>query len=70
GDLPVLFSNAGRAKMTVFTNRFHVRDIIGKAVIIHQNPDDYVSQPSGSAGKRLACGVIMPVAPARKRVVY
>lgn len=58
GDFPVLFSNDGRAITCFFTNRFKVPDIIGKAVIIHQNPDDYRSQPAGNAGKRLACGVI------------
>ena len=33
--------------------------IIGKAVIVHADPDDLESQPSGNAGARLACGVIM-----------
>jgi len=59
GDFPVLFSNNGRAEMCFFTNRFKPVDVIGKAVIIHQNPDDYRTQPSGNAGKRLACGVIV-----------
>lgn len=58
GDFPVLFSNNGWARMTFFTNKFSVEDIIGKAVIIHQNPDDYRTQPAGNSGKRLACGVI------------
>lgn len=58
GDFPVLFSNNGYSQMRFFTNRFKVEDVIGKAVIIHQNPDDYRSQPAGNAGKRLACGVI------------
>jgi Cu-Zn family superoxide dismutase len=58
GDFPVLFSNNGFANMCFFTNRFKVADILGKAVIIHQSPDDYRSQPAGDAGKRLACGVI------------
>ncbi len=58
GDFPVLFSNGGVAAMCFFTNRFKAADVVGKAVIIHQNPDDYRSQPSGNAGKRLACGVI------------
>ena len=34
-------------------------DILGKAFIVHANPDDYVSQPSGNAGGRIACGVIV-----------
>lgn len=34
--------------------------IIGKAVIVHANKDDFSSQPSGAAGARIACGVIRP----------
>ncbi|MCB1111108.1 MAG: superoxide dismutase family protein [Chlamydiales bacterium] len=33
--------------------------IIGKSVIVHADADDYVTQPTGNAGKRLACGVIV-----------
>lgn len=58
GDFPVLFSNNGYARMSFFTDKFKPRDIIGKSVIIHQNPDDYRSQPAGNSGKRIACGVI------------
>jgi Cu-Zn family superoxide dismutase len=32
--------------------------IIGKAVIIHKDTDDYTTQPTGNAGGRIACGVI------------
>lgn len=32
--------------------------IVGKAVIVHAQPDDLQSQPVGEAGSRLACGVI------------
>lgn len=60
GDFPVLFSNGGYAWMCFFTDRFKVAQIIGRAVIIHQNPDDYRTQPAGDAGKRLACGAIIP----------
>ncbi len=59
GDFPVLFSNGGTAKMLFFTNRFFPEDVIGRSVIIHQSPDDYVTQPSGSGGKRIACGSIV-----------
>ncbi len=59
GDFPVLFSNNGYAWMCFFTNRFIPRDIIGRSVVIHENPDDYSSQPAGNAGRRIACGVIV-----------
>ncbi len=58
GDFPVLFSNNGYARMAFFTNKFRVKDIIEKTVIIHQNPDDYRTQPAGDSGKRLECGLI------------
>ncbi len=58
GDFPVLFSNQGRAKMTFFTDKFKPYEVIGKSIIIHENPDDYRTQPAGNAGKRLACGLI------------
>ena len=32
--------------------------IIDQAVVVHAEPDDLTSQPSGSAGARVACGVI------------
>lgn len=58
GDFPVLFSNKGFAYMSFFTDKFTVAEVIGKAVIIHESPDDYRTQPAGNAGRRLACGVI------------
>lgn len=35
--------------------------IIGKSIVIHAKADDFYSQPSGDAGKRVACGVILPL---------
>ncbi len=58
GDFPVLFSNSGLATMTFFTNRFKVAEVVGRSVIIHENPDDYRSQPGEASGRRLACGLI------------
>jgi superoxide dismutase, Cu-Zn family len=58
GDFPVLFSNQGMARMSFFTDKFKVTDVIGKSLVIHQNPDDYRTQPAGASGKKLACGVI------------
>jgi Cu-Zn family superoxide dismutase len=30
----------------------------GSALVVHADPDDYVSQPAGNSGARIACGVI------------
>lgn len=58
GDLPPLFSAGGNALSAVLTDRFTLNQIIGKTVIIHENPDDFVTQPSGNSGARIACGII------------
>jgi Cu-Zn family superoxide dismutase len=36
-----------------------VTSIVGRAVIVHASADDLTSQPSGAAGPRQACGVIL-----------
>ncbi len=36
-------------------------NILGKSIIIHQGLDDFHSQPSGNAGKRIGCGIISSV---------
>lgn len=33
-------------------------DIVNHAIVVHADPDDFVSQPSGNAGTRIGCGVI------------
>ncbi len=58
GDLPPIFGNHGYARMSVLTDRFKVREIIGRVIIIHRNFDDFTSQPSGNAGEKIACGKI------------
>lgn len=59
GDLPPLFGNRGYAFLAVFTDRFSVDEIIGRTVIIHANPDDFTTQPSGNSGAKIACGRIL-----------
>ncbi|MGI6161892.1 MAG: superoxide dismutase family protein [Christensenellales bacterium] len=58
GDLPPLFGNNGYAWGAFLTDRFSVEMVMGRTVIIHSNPDDFTSQPSGNAGEMMACGVI------------
>jgi Cu-Zn family superoxide dismutase len=38
-------------------------DILGRALVVHAQADDYRSQPAGNAGARVACGVIRATAP-------
>jgi superoxide dismutase, Cu-Zn family len=35
-------------------------DADGSALVIHARADDYVTDPAGNAGDRLACGVVTP----------
>ncbi|MBC6996884.1 superoxide dismutase family protein [Cytophaga sp. FL35] len=35
------------------------KNIVGRAVIVHQGKDDFTSQPSGDAGARVACTAII-----------
>ncbi|WP_454722604.1 MULTISPECIES: superoxide dismutase family protein [Cupriavidus] len=32
--------------------------VVGHAVVVHKDPDDYRTQPTGNSGGRVACGVI------------
>ncbi len=59
GDLPVLFSHQGIARMAFFTDRFTADEVVGRSIIIHMHPDDYRTQPAGDSGPRLACGIIV-----------
>ncbi len=58
GDLPPLLSYGGRAYLAVVTDRFSIRDILGRTVVIHSDPDDFRTQPAGNAGTKIGCGVI------------
>lgn len=61
GDMPPLFGAGNRAFLAFLTDRFTVNEVIGKAVIIHDRPDDFTTQPSGNAGNKIACGVVSTV---------
>jgi Cu-Zn family superoxide dismutase len=62
GDLGNIEADAGgngHYDRTDTLLKFDGRDsIIGRGVIVHAGADDLVSQPSGNAGPRVACGVI------------
>ena len=52
---------SGFAWMMYVTDRFSIPELIGKTVIIHSNPDDFTTQPSGNSGNKIACGTIQAV---------
>lgn len=63
GDLPSLKADAnGVAKFSFESRTIRVgsgdNNIVGKGLIVHRDPDDYKTQPTGNAGPRLACAVI------------
>lgn len=58
GDLPALLSCGGRAYMTVWTDRFGIKDILGRTVVIHSGADDFKTQPAGNSGEKIGCGEI------------
>lgn len=35
------------------------KNIVGKSLIVHESPDDFVTQPTGNAGGRVSCGGII-----------
>jgi len=63
GDLPSLMADAqGVAKVnftsTTLTLKPGTTSIMDKGLIVHRDPDDYKTQPTGNSGPRVACGVI------------
>ena len=57
GDMPPLLGSQGYAYSVFYDKRFAITEIIGKAVIIHEKPDDFTTQPSGA---RLPFRTAMP----------
>tara|TARA_B100000809_G_scaffold263667_1_gene317490 strand:- start:2705 stop:3337 length:633 start_codon:yes stop_codon:yes gene_type:complete len=66
GDIGNFIANAqGQATISKITDEWCIgcgdesKDILGKAIIVHQGVDDFKSQPSGAAGSRVSCGGII-----------
>lgn len=68
GDLPNLFVGAdgsgaaeffsGAVSLDGADGKPALLDKDGSALVVHANQDDFVTQPIGGAGARIACGVI------------
>lgn len=58
----VTSDDAGRVQIEFLSPSITVEaganSVVGRAVILHANPDDLTSQPTGNAGGRIACGVV------------
>ena len=63
GDLPSLKADAsGKAEVNFISKTISVasgvNQIVGRGLIVHRDPDDFKTQPTGNSGPRLACAVI------------
>jgi len=62
GDLGNLQADAsGKARLTAVDAKLSfegANSIIGRGVVVHAQPDDFTTQPTGASGPRVACGVI------------
>lgn len=63
GDLPSLKADSyGVARFKFETTSLSVggakADVVGRGLIVHRDPDDFKTQPTGNAGPRLACAVV------------
>lgn len=61
GDMPPLLGNQGYAWSAFYDKRFRISDLINHSVVIHAHADDFMTQPSGNSGEKIACGVIRAV---------
>lgn len=66
GDIGNMVADAnGMAKISMETDEWCIgcddenKNIVGKAIIVHDGEDDFVSQPTGDAGGRVSCGGII-----------
>ncbi len=67
GDLPNIYVSDGSAdyetttkRITLVSGESAILDEDGSALVIHAQPDDYLTDPAGNSGDRIACGIITP----------
>ena len=64
GELPSLMADAsGVARFRVDVHALSLTDgaannVIGRALVVHRDRDDFTTQPAGNSGPRIACAVI------------
>jgi Cu-Zn family superoxide dismutase len=47
-------------RMVTLNEKAALLDQDGSALVIHAGADDYLTDPAGNAGDRIACGVVTP----------
>ena len=64
GDLPnIHVPENGKLRVEMLNQLISLDGLLdkdGAAIVIHEGPDDYMTDPAGNAGARIACGVITP----------
>jgi superoxide dismutase, Cu-Zn family len=62
GDLPnLVVEEDGTARVEIFNARVTLSDLRsggGTSLVLHAEADDYITDPAGDAGNRIACGII------------
>ncbi|MDP9899362.1 superoxide dismutase family protein [Variovorax ginsengisoli] len=64
GELPSLVADSsGVARFSVDVHSISLNEtadnnVIGRALVVHKDPDDYTTQPAGNSGARVACAII------------
>lgn len=62
GDMPnIHVPESGQLRIEILNQMMSLQGLFsgeGTAIVIHEGPDDYESDPAGAAGPRIACGVI------------
>ena len=67
GDLGNLVADGGGYAHGVFETEHlsfkGANSVLGLSLVVHADPDDFVTQPSGNSGERIACGLIYQTGP-------
>ncbi len=58
GDLPSVLNSNGYAFLAFYDSFLSLENVVNRSIIIHDQRDDFTSQPSGDSGNKIACGVI------------